>query len=387
MGGKNESKTTQASLSPQEIEFNNKQLDLASQQLEIVKQQAAGQADFMTRINPLLDLQTKLYTQEFEDMNDPVSKEVKALSQKYGLDVLKQNITNLPLQQELLQSQIDEVRRGGAATPQQEELINEYADEAINSGNIDIERYRTQGLDALRNQLAPALGLRPGDTPVLDRGALLASEALRQGGQLSSGIRGAAANAKLNYPLAASQLTSAIAQGQQGLLRAAGDFQAQLREQAGLNRLRLGEPISGLAQMGLSGGIGLASASAPSGLLRQQLLQSSVQKQGIMSSISGALGGLGGLGIGLDKVGLSSRVIKNDFGAIDPETALAAIAKMPVHVWKYHGDTETHIGPFAEDFADAIGIGDGMTISFIDAIGLLIAAVQALSDRSKAYAH
>jgi hypothetical protein len=61
--------------------------------------------------------------------------------------------------------------------------------------------------------------------------------------------------------------------------------------------------------------------------------------------------------------------------------------KMPVETWTYKGEKKTHIGPYAEDFRDATGVGDGVTISFIDAIGLLMAATQELAKRVKDMEH
>ena len=105
---------------------------------------------------------------------------------------------------EILQIRLEELRRGGAASPEQLRLIEEAGGAALEAGGVDIERFRTESLDALRNELAPSLGLRPSDTPILDRGGRVAAEATRQGGQLSSRIRQAqaSANARTFLPTA-----------------------------------------------------------------------------------------------------------------------------------------------------------------------------------------
>ena len=78
---------------------------------------------------------------------------------------------------------------------------------------------------------------------------------------------------------------------------------------------------------------------------------------------------------------LSSRYLKNPIGPVDSDQALEAVRKLPVERWTYKGDDTPHIGTYAEDFAEAAGVGNGVTINFIDALGLLTAAVKGLADR------
>src|ERR1700720_2175734 len=58
----------------------------------------------------------------------------------------------------------------------------------------------------------------------------------------------------------------------------------------------------------------------------------------------------------------SSRSFKTPDGSIDTAALLAAVAKLPVETWRYKAETglETrpHIGPYAEDFQAAFGVGD-----------------------------
>jgi hypothetical protein len=79
----------------------------------------------------------------------------------------------------------------------------------------------------------------------------------------------------------------------------------------------------------------------------------------------------------------SSRQLKTIGEDIDAGVILAAVSSLPVGRWRYKSETgleqETHIGPYAEDFKAAFGIGDGVTISTIDAIGVCLAAITALS--------
>jgi len=81
----------------------------------------------------------------------------------------------------------------------------------------------------------------------------------------------------------------------------------------------------------------------------------------------------------------SSRAFKTGKAEIDIASILAGVAALPVDAWRYKPETgleqQTHIGPYAEDFRNAFGVGDGVTISTIDAIGVCLAAIKALSER------
>lgn len=76
----------------------------------------------------------------------------------------------------------------------------------------------------------------------------------------------------------------------------------------------------------------------------------------------------------------SSRTLKTAFDSVDPAEVLARVADLPVASWRYKSEDEykRHIGPFAEDFQRLFGLGDGETISVIDAQGVALAAIQGL---------
>jgi hypothetical protein len=63
----------------------------------------------------------------------------------------------------------------------------------------------------------------------------------------------------------------------------------------------------------------------------------------------------------------------------DYDGVLERLAKLPVKVWTYKDDSTPHIGPMAEDFKEAIGAGDGLTINMLDAVGALVQAVKELN--------
>lgn len=67
-----------------------------------------------------------------------------------------------------------------------------------------------------------------------------------------------------------------------------------------------------------------------------------------------------------------------------PMSSLDAMKGMPVEEWEYKkgmgdGGGKKHVGPYAEDFQKATGLGNGKEISVIDAMGVTMGAVQELS--------
>ena len=75
----------------------------------------------------------------------------------------------------------------------------------------------------------------------------------------------------------------------------------------------------------------------------------------------------------------SDRNAKEAFEAIDPRALLAAVVTLPVERWSYKGETTRHLGPMAQDFAAAFGLGaDDRHIFPLDAAGVALAALQGL---------
>lgn len=67
---------------------------------------------------------------------------------------------------------------------------------------------------------------------------------------------------------------------------------------------------------------------------------------------------------------------------------LDALKEVPVEKWRYKdgmGDGGEHIGPYAEDFQKATGMGDGKSIGIIDAIGVTMGAVKELDAKIDRY--
>jgi hypothetical protein len=79
----------------------------------------------------------------------------------------------------------------------------------------------------------------------------------------------------------------------------------------------------------------------------------------------------------------SSRLFKRDFAPIDHDAILARVLALPVLQWRYQGEDEgLHLGPIAEDFKAAFGLGgDERYIGTVDADGVALAAIQGLNAR------
>jgi len=82
---------------------------------------------------------------------------------------------------------------------------------------------------------------------------------------------------------------------------------------------------------------------------------------------------------------VSDRNRKQDFRFEDGELALSKIAQMPITSWSYKSTDGSvrHLGPMAQDFRAAFGLGaDSVTITTTDIDGVNLLAVQALEKRT-----
>lgn len=78
----------------------------------------------------------------------------------------------------------------------------------------------------------------------------------------------------------------------------------------------------------------------------------------------------------------SDRAVKANFGSVDPADMLARVRDLPIATWNYLSDDATirHIGPMAQDFSAAFGVGaDDRHIHPIDGQGVALSAIQGLS--------
>jgi hypothetical protein len=80
----------------------------------------------------------------------------------------------------------------------------------------------------------------------------------------------------------------------------------------------------------------------------------------------------------------SDRARKAAFEGVDPARILAGVSDLPIRTWAYAGDDPTvrHLGPTAQDFHAAFGLGDDdTTITTVDADGVALAAIQGLNEK------
>jgi hypothetical protein len=78
---------------------------------------------------------------------------------------------------------------------------------------------------------------------------------------------------------------------------------------------------------------------------------------------------------------ISDRNLKEELAPVDGASLLARLAAIPIETWKYKSQAATirHIGPMAQDFRAAFGVGQDSThITTIDADGVSLAAIQEL---------
>ena len=90
----------------------------------------------------------------------------------------------------------------------------------------------------------------------------------------------------------------------------------------------------------------------------------------------------GNLTIGGTLFQASDKNLKDDFEPINEEDVLKKISEMPVTKWRYKKDSSgiRHIGPTAQDFQKAFGLGkDDTSIATVDTAGVSFAAIKALN--------
>jgi hypothetical protein len=79
----------------------------------------------------------------------------------------------------------------------------------------------------------------------------------------------------------------------------------------------------------------------------------------------------------------SDRALKDDFTAIDAQAVLAKVAQLPIDEWRYKTEAgQRHIGPVAQDFYAAFGLGaDDRHITTVDEGGVALAAIKGLYEQ------
>lgn len=80
----------------------------------------------------------------------------------------------------------------------------------------------------------------------------------------------------------------------------------------------------------------------------------------------------------------SDRELKQKLESLDPSEVLDQVVALPLSTWEYKDRPgQRHLGPMAQDFHRAFGLGDSdKTISSVDATGVALASIQALEARN-----
>jgi hypothetical protein len=75
----------------------------------------------------------------------------------------------------------------------------------------------------------------------------------------------------------------------------------------------------------------------------------------------------------------SDRATKTDINPVDSEAVLAKVSQLPIATWRRIGDDAVHLGPMAQDFHSAFGLGDDdRHIAPSDLASVSLTAVQGL---------
>ena len=81
---------------------------------------------------------------------------------------------------------------------------------------------------------------------------------------------------------------------------------------------------------------------------------------------------------------ISDRAAKANWRVVDGNEVLAQLVAMPIGRWNYQAQSADveHMGPTAQDFRAAFGLGHGeTTIATVDADGVALAAIQGMNQK------
>lgn len=195
-----------------------------------------------------------------------------------------------------------------------------------------------------------------------------------------------------------SQALSQFTTTKENILESARRGDITLAESLGLareesNRIRGLGTIAGAA--GVEGrGLSLAQAfggaaggfSGPLSILqgnRQLALQAQLASAQAdpTAALFGGIGSLAGL-LGSAAIFKSSEELKEDIEEIDTSEVVEKMRDLPIMKWSYKGEKVRHLGPMAERFSDAFGVGDGKTIHMADVTGVMLSVAKELSKKA-----
>lgn len=231
---------------------------------------------------------------------------------------------------------------------------------------------------AVANRNLTRLGINPNS----GRFAALNSDFALRGAAATAGAKTQARLAGENAVLGAKYQAANIGRGLPGTVLSGVGTAANIGGQAGSLLQQQNAPM----YQGFSGAMsGLSGQMAGINNVGNLMNQAYQNQLAAYNADSGALAGLGQIA-GMAAGYFSSEDYKKDKAPVKRGAALQAINQMPVESWRYKegvqdGGARRHIGPYAEDFQRATGVGNGRMIPAQDAIGLTMKAVQELDDK------
>lgn len=124
-------------------------------------------------------------------------------------------------------------------------------------------------------------------------------------------------------------------------------------------------------------GIGASTSVQLANAAGQNAIRLENERQANKSQRTGLFGTVIGIGAAL----LSSEHVKDH--KRPEKNLLKRLKDVRVEKWRYIGEDTDHVGPYAEEFNDAFGVGqeDHGKISVIDALGISLGAIKELNER------
>jgi hypothetical protein len=216
-------------LRPEQLKFLQAQNQMAMQQMQFASESQGFQRE-----------QNKYIMAEYQDRAKRLQARNAAYSPEEEANAAAEEARRATrmsaLSEEAANIQLENLKRGNKPTEEQLTNINEAYDAAQAQGESDINKYLKDTLRTVQEETAQAAGLRATDAPVVRLSERAGEEAARAQGDLTSKVTQGRAQARLDYPLAVSKLTSDQAATTQNLAQGASEFQQQLAAQAASNR-------------------------------------------------------------------------------------------------------------------------------------------------------
>lgn len=75
---------------------------------------------------------------------------------------------------------------------------------------------------------------------------------------------------------------------------------------------------------------------------------------------------------------LSNSQLKEKVTSISTKDILENVASMSLDKWQYKNIPVSHLGPYADEFKELFGVGDGLTINMVDVCGVMLASIKEL---------